>query len=127
MDGKWITIGALVGLTGVGLGAFGAHGLKSRLEPVRLQSFEVGVRYQMYHALALVAVAWVASSRPSGLVTAAGLSMLAGVVLFSGSLYGLTLTSWKWLGPVTPLGGGLLMAGWMLLALAGMKKGPTPP
>jgi len=119
MAGKWVMIAAINGLLAVALGAFGAHVLKDRLEPAQLSSFEVGIRYQMYHALALLAIAWVMTVRPSRSARAAAVFMLIGIILFSGSIYGLTLASWRWLGPVTPIGGMSLMIGWLLLAWAG--------
>ncbi len=121
MHGKWVGLAALNGFIAVAAGAFGAHALKSRLEPDQLAIFEVGVRYQMYHALALLAVAWVMSVSPSRAASAAGVCMLVGIVLFSGSLYGLSLTNWPWLGPITPIGGVSLLLGWILLAVAGFK------
>lgn len=115
---RWVLLASLLAASAVALGAFGAHGLKDRLDPEALEAFDVGVRYQMYHALGLLAVAWVRSLGSSRWAdTAAGL-MLTGVVLFSGSLYGLTLMGWKWLGPVTPIGGVSLMLSWILLAVA---------
>ena len=122
MHGKWVALGALNGLIAVLAGAFGAHALKSRLEPAQLETFEVGVRYQMYHAFALLAVAWMSSVRPSRMVTAAGACMILGIVLFSGSLYGLSLAKWRWLGPITPIGGLFFALGWLLLAIAGFKS-----
>ena len=123
MHRKWIVIAAVLGLTGVASGAFGAHALKARISPEKLASFEVGVRYQMYHALALLAVAWVISIRPSWAAKAAGVCMTIGVVMFSGSIYGLSLTELRWLGPVTPIGGMLMMIGWVMLAMAGGSVG----
>ena len=118
MDAKWLGIGALNGLLGVAAGAFGAHFLKHWLSADGLTTFETAARYQMYHALALLAISVLAYGRPSVTVSAAGWCMLLGIVLFSGSLYGLTLGGWMWLGPITPLGGLLLMAGWLLLVVA---------
>jgi len=118
---KWIVIAAVLGLIGVAAGAFGAHALKARISPDKLASFEVGVRYQMVHALALLAVAWVMSIQPSRAAAAAGVCMTVGVALFSGSLYGLSLTEQRWLGPVTPIGGTLMIVGWLMLAIAGTK------
>ena len=121
MRRRWVMIGAILGMTAVAGGAFGAHALKDRLDAEALANFQVGVRYQMYHALALIGVAWVASLRPSRVADAAGVCMLCGVLCFSGSLYGLVLLHWRWLGPVTPLGGTLLITGWLLLAIAAAK------
>ena len=121
MHDRWLFAAALNGLIAVALGAFAAHGLKSHLEPGRLATFEVGVRYQMYHALALLAVAWLSSARPSGAVTAAGVCFVVGIVLFSGSIYGLALLGWRWLGPITPLGGVGFLVGWFMLAVAAWR------
>ncbi|HVQ74206.1 MAG TPA: DUF423 domain-containing protein [Candidatus Binatia bacterium] len=115
MDRTFVAIGAISGLLGVALGAFAAHGLRSRLEPEMLQVFEVGVRYQMYHALALVAVGWAATRWP-GAAGAAGWLFVAGTLIFSGSLYGLSLSGVRWLGAITPLGGACFILGWAALA-----------
>ncbi len=114
----WI-IGSLFGATGVALGAFGAHALKARLKPERLETFETGVRYQMMHAIGLLAVGLAAGRWPSaGLVTAAGWLFVAGILLFSGSLYLLVFTERRAWGAVTPLGGVAMIIGWICLALA---------
>lgn len=114
----WMRIGGLLMLLGVALGAFGAHALRSRLEPDLLVVFETGVRYHFYHALALFAVAWLSEAHPHGLVTAAGWTLTAGTVVFSGSLYLLSITGVRWWGAITPLGGTALLAGWALLLIA---------
>ena len=116
MDRTFAFIGALMAMSGVMLGAFGAHALKGRLSPEDLVTFETGVRYQMYHALALFAVAWAATRWPSGATTSAGWLFVVGIVVFSGSLYLLVLTGHRWLGAVTPLGGLAMILGWGLLA-----------
>ncbi len=121
MPGTWVAVAAVNGLMAVIAGAFGAHALKDRLEPGQLATFEVGVRYQMYHALGLMAVAWVMSVRPTRVATASAVCMLVGIVLFSGSLYGLSLAKWRWLGPITPIGGLCFIVGWVLLAIAALK------
>ena len=118
----WL-LGCLFGFAAVAAGAFGAHALRARLAPEMLAVFETGARYQMYHALALLAAAWVASQWPSGAATAAGWLFTAGIVLFSGSLYLLALTGTRWLGAITPLGGVAFLAGWVALALAGWRLG----
>ena len=110
-------LGAVSALLAVALGAFGAHALRGRLSAEMLSVFEVGVRYHMYHALALLAVGWASTRWPVGPVTAAGWLFVAGTVIFSGSLYLLCLTGARWLGAITPLGGLALLLGWGALAL----------
>ena len=111
-------VGALMGFVGVGLGAFGAHGLRGRLSPDMLAVFETAVRYQMYHALALLAVAVMMSRVEGRAVLVAGWSFIAGILIFSGSLYALALTGVTMLGAVTPIGGLAFLAGWVALAIA---------
>ena len=111
---NWIMTGAFSALISVAAGAFGAHALKERLSENLLNAFEVGVRYQMYHALALILMGLLMSKLPAA--NAAAWCFLAGTLLFSGSLYGLALTGLKFFGPLTPIGGVLLMAGWVTLA-----------
>lgn len=112
-------IGALLGGVGVGLGAFGAHGLRQRLSPDMLAVFETGARYQMYHALALLAVAALLTrSDATRALTCAGWSFTAGTFIFSGSLYLLALTGVSTLGAITPIGGVAFLAGWLSLAIA---------
>ncbi len=118
MDRTFLLVGALAGLIGVAFGAFGAHALRGRLSPDMLAVFETGVRYQMYHAFAVLVVA-IATARFDGwLVRAAGWSFTLGIILFSGSLYALALSGIRWLGAITPLGGAAFLAGWLCLALA---------
>ena len=121
MERLFFIFGALSALIGVGAGAFGAHGLKDRLDPEMLSIFEVGVRYQMYHAFALIAAAWSQTKWPSKLVTIAGWMFVVGTVIFSGSLYMLSMTDEKWLGMITPFGGLAFMAGWACIAWAVWK------
>jgi uncharacterized membrane protein YgdD (TMEM256/DUF423 family) len=121
MDRLFFALGALSGFIGVALGAFAAHGLKSRLTPELLATFEIGVRYQMVHALALLAVGWAQTRWPGAVLTAGGWLFVAGTLLFSGSLYVLSLTGEKWLGAVAPVGGLALLAGWLCLAWAAWK------
>jgi uncharacterized membrane protein YgdD (TMEM256/DUF423 family) len=119
MNQTFFFLGSVLGGLGVALGAFGAHGLKRRLSPERLETFESGVRYQVYHALALLAAGLLAEWLPgSGLASAAGWLFLGGVILFSGSLYLLVFTGQRRWGAVAPLGGLALIAGWACLALA---------
>lgn len=117
----WFAAGATLCGAGVALGAFGAHGLRARLSPEMLAIFETGVRYHLIHALGLLAVAWAASRWPGWSVSAAGWLLMAGTVVFSGSLYVLAVTGARWLGAVTPIGGLCLIAGWTLLALAALR------
>ena len=111
-------IGALAGVVGVGLGAFGAHGLRGRLSPEMLAVFETGVRYHMYHALALVATAALMGRLDGRFINAAGWLFTAGIVLFSGSLYAVALTGVTIFGAITPIGGVAFLAGWACLAIA---------
>jgi uncharacterized membrane protein YgdD (TMEM256/DUF423 family) len=116
MDRLFLGLGCLSAFVAVALGAFGAHGLRSRLVPDMLSVFEIGVRYQMYHALALLGVGAVGGRLPGGAVALAGWLFVLGTVLFSGSLYALSLTGQRWLGAITPLGGLAFLAGWVALA-----------
>ena len=115
-DRLFAAAGAVSGLLAVALGAFGVHGLRQRLSPDMLSVFETGVRYQVYHALALFAVAWVASRWQSPQATWAGWLFVVGTVVFSGSLYILATSGARWLGAITPVGGVCLLAGWLSLA-----------
>lgn len=109
----------------VAAGAFGAHALRARLSPADLLVFETGARYQMYHGLALIAAGLVADRWPGPLASAAGWCFLAGIVLFSGSLYGLTLSGVRVLGAITPIGGVAFLAGWGCLAVAALRAART--
>jgi uncharacterized membrane protein YgdD (TMEM256/DUF423 family) len=122
MHRTFLLIGALAGVVGVTLGAFGAHGLRERLTPDMLGVFETGVRYHMYHALAILGVASVAERlQASRLVLASGWLFLAGIILFSGSLYLLAVTGVRVLGAITPFGGVAFLLGWGCLALAALR------
>ncbi|WP_415846098.1 DUF423 domain-containing protein [Stutzerimonas zhaodongensis] len=114
----FLMLAAFFGLTGVALGAFAAHGLRQRLGADYLAVFQTGVQYQLIHALALIGVALLALHAPSRLLTAAGMLFALGVLLFSGSLYLLTLTGISKLGIITPIGGTAFLAGWVCLMLA---------
>ena len=118
MDRMFVTMGAVSAFVAVAAGAFGAHGLKERISSDMLNVFEVGARYQVYHALALIATAWVVTRWPGPHGIVAGWLFLAGTVVFSGSLYVLSTTGIKWLGAITPLGGIALLAGWVYLVRA---------
>lgn len=113
--------GVLASLAGVAAGAFGAHGLSARLSEEMLSIFETGVRYQMYHGLALVALVPVAARWPDPLWAWAGGLFTVGILVFSGSLYLLALTGVRWLGAVTPFGGAAFLAGWAVAGVAGWR------
>lgn len=115
-------LGAISAAISVAAGAFGAHALREKVEPRLLEVFETAARYQMYHALALFAVAWAASRAPGSLVSASGWLFVAGTVLFSGSLYAMTFTGIRGLGAITPLGGVCFLAGWICLLVAAARS-----
>ena len=104
------------------LGAFGAHGLKTRVDADLLVVFETGVRYQMYHALALLLVGWGTARWPGVWANMAGWLFLVGILVFSGSLYLMTLTGARWLGAITPIGGLAFILGWVTLAVGALRK-----
>ena len=122
MDKTFFAAGAILGALAVALGAFGAHGLKPVLTPDMLANFETGVRYHMYHALALIAAALLAGRFPeSRLPVWGGWLFVAGIVFFSGSLYLMAFTGMRWLGAITPIGGVAMIAGWLCLAVAALR------
>lgn len=121
LDRGFFLLGSLLGLAAVSLGAFGGHILKPRLSPEYYEIFEIAVRYQFYHALALLAAAWACTRWFSLWSQAAGWLFFAGSLLFSGSLYLLSLTGAGWLGAITPIGGLCLIAGWLCLSIAAWK------
>ena len=122
MERTFLLAGAVAGFIAVAFGAFGAHGLRTRLSPEMLAVFETGVRYQMYHAFALLIVAAaIGHVGTARLLVLAGWSFFIGVVLFSGSLYVLALTGVGMLGAVTPFGGLLFLLGWALLTLFAVR------
>ena len=122
MERIFFLSGAISAFLGVTLGAFAAHGLKTRLSTEMFNIFEVGVRYHMYHALALLAVAWACGRWPGSLTNMSGWLFIIGTVIFSGSLYILSLTGLRWLGAITPLGGVAFLAGWVCLVWAILKS-----
>jgi uncharacterized membrane protein YgdD (TMEM256/DUF423 family) len=118
----FILLGGLSGGISVALGAFGAHALRSRLSPERLETFETGVRYQIYHALALLGAAFATLHWPgSSLPLIAGWAFVAGTLLFSGSLYLLVLTGKRSWGAITPFGGLVFILGWLFLAFTSLQ------
>ena len=121
MDRLFFSLGSLLALVAVGLGAFGAHSLQGTLTPEMADVYETGVRYQFYHALALLGVAFAETRWSSTLIPIAGWLFVAGIVLFSGSLYVLSLSGIRALGIVTPIGGLAFLGGWLLLALGALQ------
>jgi uncharacterized membrane protein YgdD (TMEM256/DUF423 family) len=118
MDKTFVFVAAVMGFVGVALGAFGAHGLRGRLSPEMLAVFETGVRYHLYHTLAILGTAALMPRVDGRAIAAAGWCFTAGIVLFSGSLYALAFSGVTMLGAVTPLGGLAFLAGWACLAVA---------
>jgi uncharacterized membrane protein YgdD (TMEM256/DUF423 family) len=119
MDRTFLVLASVFGCLGVGLGAFGSHGLSARLSPERLGTFETGVRYQLWHALALFAVVFLRTIGPDTVSeSAAGVLFILGILLFSGSLYLLAVTGERRWGGVAPFGGLCLLAGWLALVYA---------
>jgi len=124
MDRPLFAAGALSAAIGVAAGAFAAHGLKDRLTPEMLAVFETGARYQLFHALGLMAAAWAAQRYGTDTAVWGGWLLLLGTVLFSGSLYVLAVTGIRWLGIVTPFGGVAFIVGWVMLALSALRGSP---
>jgi uncharacterized membrane protein YgdD (TMEM256/DUF423 family) len=123
VDRTFLLLGALGGFLGVALGAFAAHGLRARLSPDMLAVFETGVRYHMYHSLALLAVsAAIGQLGSARLLVSAGWCFAGGIVLFSGSLYALATTGVATLGAITPIGGLAFLGGWACLALVAASR-----
>ncbi|QUY40965.1 DUF423 domain-containing protein [Acaryochloris marina] len=122
----FLMAGSIFGGLSVAAGAFASHALKAQLSEKSQQIFETGTKYQMYHALALILVSLLLSRAEGGegLLTLAGYAFIAGIVLFSGSLYGLSLSEIKWFGPITPLGGVAFLVGWGCIAIAAFKSSP---
>ena len=116
-----IGAGALLGFVGVGAGAFGAHAIRQRVIPDRLDIWKTAADYQLWHALATIASGLIAVRWASGAAAAAGWCFVAGVVVFSGSLYALALTDRRRLGAITPFGGVLFLVGWAFLAVAAIR------
>ena len=115
MPRTFLLLGSLFAFLAVAAGAFGAHSLKAMLPAELLSVFEMAVRYQMYHALALCAIGWASHQYQHVALLAAGWLFVLGIVLFSGSLYGLTFSGARWLGALTPVGGIAFLAGWAMV------------
>ena len=125
MDRRLGTIGAAAAALAVAAGAFGAHALRDRLGADALATFDVAVRWHALHALAVVGVS-LAARGPRGPFRAAGVAFVAGILLFSGSLYALALGAPRWAGAITPVGGVLFRVGWIATAV-GFARAPEPP
>ena len=121
MQNLFFAFGSASSLLGVVFGAFGAHALKSKLSPDMLETFEVAVRYQIYHGLGLIAAAWAVSQWQNQLTAASGWFFFAGILIFSGSLYVLSFTGFRWLGAITPIGGLAFIVGWGCLTIAAIR------
>ncbi len=124
MDRTFFALGAISAAIGVAAGAFGSHALRARLPPDLLAVWETGARYQLYHAFGLLAAAWGSARWPGAPAAWAGWLLLAGTLVFSGSLYALALTGVRALGAITPLGGLAAIAGWLALAWAALAARP---
>jgi len=123
MKSVFLLLASLSAMTGVGLGAFGAHGLKNVLSPELLTVYQTGVTYQMWHALGLMGISLVHQQSPeSKLINWAGWLMFIGIILFSGSLYLLAILNLKWIGIITPIGGVSFIMAWVLIAIFATKK-----
>ena len=111
----WIIIGSVLAALAVSIGAFGAHGLKSKVSSEDLVIFETGVRYQMYHSQGLILIGILGIHYPSNIIQLPAILFLIGIVIFSGTLYLIPLTGLRWFGAITPIGGTALIAGWVVL------------
>ena len=122
----WLVTGAVFGALSVACGAFGAHGLKQSLNREQLEIWETAARYQMYQGLGLLAVGLLAMRHCRAPIHCAGATMAVGSLIFSGCLYALVLTGQRWLGAVVPIGGVLMIVGWICLAIAAFRHGEAP-
>lgn len=122
MERTFFAAGAIFALLGVAAGAFGAHALSARIPADRLAIYEVAVRYQLYHALGLLALAWASTRWPGPALQAAGWLMIAGILVFGGTLYAIGLGAPRWLGAITPLGGVAFLLAWGLAAWAVLRR-----
>jgi uncharacterized membrane protein YgdD (TMEM256/DUF423 family) len=121
MTALFFALGAVAAFLAVAAGAFGAHGLEGRVSPQQMEYFQLAAQYQMYHALALLGVAWATTRWPAGTTAAAGWAFVLGILVFSGSLYAMGLGGPRWLGAITPIGGTAFLVGWGLLAWSALR------
>lgn len=117
----FVALAGLFGMLGVAAGAFGAHGLEGRVEPDMLEVWETAATYQMYHAIALLGVAWLTTQTDTAWAIVAGWVFAGGVLVFSGTLYAMVATGARWLGAITPIGGLALIAGWFCCLMAAVR------
>lgn len=128
MKKEWVGIAGILGIFAVILGAFGAHGLESKLTADQLSTYGTGIQYHFYHTFAILGVAILAQHWNEKRLNTIAWLFLIGIILFSGSIYLLAcrdwlgIASWKWLGPITPIGGTFFIVGWAMLAWLGFKK-----
>lgn len=121
----FVTLGSFSALTGVGMGAFGAHGLKAVISPEMMAIYQTAVNYQMWHALGLLAIGIIHQQMPDRMISWAGWFMFTGIVIFSGSLYLFAILNLPWLGMITPFGGACFLLAWLLLSIPLTKKKST--
>ena len=121
MTARWFAMGAWMGALGVGLGAFGAHAQKARHSAEMIAVWDTAAKYHMIHALALLAAGWACERWPGAYASSAGWLFLAGIAIFSGSLYALAWTGVRAIGALTPIGGACFLAGWVCLAMAALR------
>lgn len=121
MDRVFFALGGVFGFLAVAAGAFGAHALEARLAPDRMELFQLAARYQMYHALALVAVAWAADRWPTTSTALAGWAFVLGTLIFCGTIYLLAFGAPRWFGAITPIGGVALLVGWAALVVSAVR------
>jgi len=121
MSKTFFGLGAIFAFLAVAAGAFGAHALRARLAPDRMDLFELAARYQMYHSLALIAAAWAADRFQNGAANNSGWFFLVGILIFCGTIYGLAFGAPRWFGAITPIGGLCFLIGWAMLAIAALR------
>ena len=125
---QYVATGAFCAALAVIFGAFGAHGIEARLEPRMLSVYQTAVEYHTYHALGIILIGLIITTRPNSILTRwAAAIMLAGIILFSGSLYLLSFSGMRWLGAITPFGGLAFIIAWLLVGIAWWRESERPP